>query len=161
MSLGANEWAAIASAVASLGSVAVATITCMKQSENNKQAELDKLKDRLVALACRANSYKNIQGKALRSFDDAADLVYAIDSATFRILSVSRKYKLDEYQIEDLKAYFVDYLSYQIVEEMRLRDMPTFEKDPCCGIDEVEHVLSLWKRGVRYLIFNKKCDETD
>ncbi|WP_241624207.1 hypothetical protein [Rosenbergiella epipactidis] len=156
MILGANEWAAIASAIASFGSLAVATITYRQQSENNKQAELDKLKDRLIALASRANSYKNIQGKGLRSFNDAADLVYAIDSATFRILSVSRKYKLDKSQTEDLKAYFINYLSYQIFEEMRLKDLPTFEMEPSYGIDEVDHVHFLWNRGVGYLMFNKE-----
>jgi len=156
MSLGANEWAAIASAIASFGSVVVAGITYRQQSKNNKQAELDKLTDRLIALASRANSYKNIQGKELRSFNDAADLVYAIDSATFRILSVSRKYKLDEYQTKDLKAYFINYLSYQIVEEMRLNGMPTFEMDSTYGIDEVDHIQFLWKRGVGYLMFDKE-----
>lgn len=156
MSLGANEWAAIASAVASVGSVVVATITYRQQAANNKQAELDKLTDRLIALASRANSYKNTQAKGLRSFNGAADLVYAIDSATFRILSVSRKYKLDDAQTKDLKAYFINYLSYQIVEEMRLKDMPAFEFDASYGIDEVEHIQYLWKRGVGYLMFDKE-----
>ncbi|WP_025903442.1 hypothetical protein [Tatumella sp. UCD-D_suzukii] len=156
MSLGANECAAIASAAASLGSVAVSVITYRQQSENNKQAELDKLTDRLIALASRANSYKNIQDKWLRSFNDAADLVYAIDSAAFRIQSVSRKYKLDKAQTKDLKSYFINYLSYQIVEEMRLKDMPTFEIDASYGIDDFDHICFLWKRGVGYLMFDKE-----
>jgi len=156
VSLGPNEWAAIASAIASVGSVVVATITYRQQSQNNKQAELDKLTDRLISLASRANSYKHTQGRALRSFNDAADLVYAIDSATFRILSVSRKYKLDESQTKDLKAYFINYLAYQIVEEMRLKDMPTFETDATYGIDDVDHIQYLWKRGVGYLLFDRE-----
>ncbi|WP_210452426.1 hypothetical protein [Pantoea ananatis] len=155
MSLGANEWSAIASAIAAIGSVAVAVLTYRQQSKNNKQTEINKLTDRLISLAARANSHKNKPDGALRSFEDAADLAYAVDTATFRIFAVSRKYKLDENQIEDLKSYFINYLSYQIIEEMRLKEMPAFEMNASYGIDEVSHIQFLWQRGVGYLMFNK------
>ncbi|MBU5379509.1 hypothetical protein [Pantoea septica] len=150
----ANGWSAIASAIAATGSVVVALMTYSQQRHNNKQSEIDKLVDRLISLAAKASSFQIQSSDKKRSFKDAADLTYALDSATFRILLLSRKHKLSDVDTNDLKAYFLNYLPYQITEEMRLKELPIFEMDATYGIDEVEHVEFLWNRSVNYLMRN-------
>lgn len=150
----ANGWSAIASAVAATGSVVVALMTYSQQRHNNKQAEIDKVVDRLISLAAKASSFQMQSADKKRSFRGAADLTYALDSATFRILLLSRKHKLSDADTSDLKAYFLNYLPYQITEEMRLQTLPAFEMDATYGIDEVEHIEFLWKRSVAYLMKN-------
>lgn len=158
MSMDANGWAAVASAVAAIGSVVVALMTYLQQKHNNKLSEIDKVVDRLISLAAKASSFKIESLEKKRNFKAAADLTYALDSATFRILLLSRKHKLSDSEALDLKAYFLNYLPYQITEEMRLETLPLFEMDATYGIDEVEHVKFLWNRSVNYLMKNIKPD---
>lgn len=154
MILDANGWAAVASAIAAIGSVVVALMTYSQQRHSSKQAEVDKLIDRLISLAAKASSFKMDSAEKKRSFRDAADLTYALDSATFRIFFLTRKQKLNESDEKDLKAYFLNYLPYQITEEMRVETLPLFEMDATYSIDEVEHIEFLWNRSVAYLIQN-------
>lgn len=158
MSLDANSWSAIASAFAAAGSLAVAGFSYFQQRANNRNNEVEKNIDRLIALAGQANLISSLKDSSERDFRQAANLSYAIDAAATRIIKLIDKLKLGDDESREIAGYFTDHLSFIVLEELRTKEIPQFKMDVSYSIDDVQHIQFIWKRAADFLLHDKRPD---
>ncbi|EOW6868008.1 hypothetical protein ACOZ2G_000346 [Cronobacter sakazakii] len=152
MSIDANGWAAIASAIAAAGSVAVAAFSFFQQRENNKNSSIERNIDRLISLATQANNVASQTNANQRKFQQAANLAYALDSAATRIIKLKESSKLSHRDMIGLTGYFLDHLSFVVVEELRTKELPVFEMSGEYDIDDVDYIRYIWLRAANLLL---------
>lgn len=152
MSIDANGWAAIASAIAAAGSVAVAAFSYFQQRDNNKNSSIERNIDRLISLATQANNAASQTNANERKFQQAANLAYALDSAATRIIKLKENSRLTHKEMIGLTDYFLDHLSFVVVEELRTKELPVFEVNTEYDMDDVEYVRYIWARAANLLL---------
>ena len=116
--------AAIASAVAAVGSVLVACFSFRQQRAAARASDIDKNIDRLIALAARANSLFATLGNQQRSFYQVAEVTNILSSARSRILKLRDKQELSKDEVDDISSVFTSHLSFEILRALKSSSLP-------------------------------------
>lgn len=156
-----NMWAAVASAIAAIGSVSVAFFSYRQQRAAARASDIDKNIDRLIALASRTNSLFSSNRDGERSFDQVAEVTNSVDAAASRILNLESKLSLTLEEVNDISNHFIDHLSYGLLEAMRSPKPPPFKPNGYYSVYEVDYINQLWRRSCRFILERKRPDQPD
>ncbi|MFV9686626.1 hypothetical protein ACNY67_07005 [Pantoea sp. KXB45] len=144
--------AAVAAAIAAFQSGKSAN-EALNQQKNAFHFERNRhFMDLLKADAAKANTcVQNTKGIDW-SFEQAANVTYAVDSAKQMIKDASSV--ISEVELDKLKEFFKDQLCYEIMSEMRqAKNMPDGFLHSHKGFRESREVIHLWIDNLRFFGF--------
>jgi len=144
--------AAGAAAIAAFQSGKSANESLRQQKEAFHFERKKHFMDLLKADAAKANScVQNTKGMDW-SFDQAANVTYAVDSAKQMIKDASSS--LSDCEMKKLKEYFKDQLCYEIISEMnQAQNLPDGFLGSHKGFQESRETTRLWLDNLRFFEF--------